>query len=196
MSDWVLFHVPWWHPLCLWDALGLQRPLKTQNKSHSTTMGTNGTARKWETLVSPVWCSPGDVLFIEILKSMEQTAGKLLTTACPGKAVPVVEQRQPLNFDDFSTYPYEQKHRLWHPQRRFLFFGGGIPTKAPLCKWCINRELLQHLSGHHTQAPFRAAVWWARWDTHRVASSLWHVPADWLLVLSLSYCAEVLAFLF
>lgn len=63
VSNWVLFHVPWWHPLCLQDALGLPRPLRTQNKSHSTTMNTKGTALKWETLVSPVWCSPGDGLF-------------------------------------------------------------------------------------------------------------------------------------
>lgn len=45
----------------------------------------------------------------------------LLTTVCLGKAVPILEQIQPLSFDAFSTQSCQQKNRLSYPQRLSLF---------------------------------------------------------------------------
>lgn len=48
-----LFYIPRWHPSCLRDALGLQRPLVTQKTRRNITMGTSRqTALRWGTPVS------------------------------------------------------------------------------------------------------------------------------------------------
>lgn len=111
----------------------LQRPLRIQNKRHSKIPGDSPEAGNSGLYLSRY--SPGNGLFTRNSQEpCSRATGKLSVILVYSDHCVLVEpfqflHRWPLNFDGFSKHPCQQKHKLWHPQRLFLFFVGEFqPT--------------------------------------------------------------------
>lgn len=110
-----------------------------------------------------------------------RTAGKLSAILassdhlCLAKAIPVLEQRLPLNFDDFPPCPCWQKHRLWHPQKHSLFFVGEFQPTHLFGNDVSSRRSFSVCGGPLVccaQDPSGTAVCWAKLNAHRVGCRL------------------------